>query len=239
MSNMSSLQERKSYLQLWRFTTGPAIDVMKHYFVVKVLNTSSFESFLNDINNKHKLFHQCFPTTPCCYCATVPLAAPNKKGCINHSQFEKLYNSGSPQPSHEIMKGHEVYQICLCKYSAKSSLTVNDLDFLLFYYIVQHCCPYKLNSVWRLSIKDVRNFLAHSGTDCVNKQDFEDKWKTLSTATLGFATELGKVCEKMFQTEILRIKNCSTDEIKDMLENSTENQAKVCIKYTRHLKKKN
>ncbi|CAG2213920.1 unnamed protein product [Mytilus edulis] len=126
-----------------------------------------------------------------------------QKGCLNRSQFDKLYiNSGSPMPNHEIMKGSKFDQICLCKYSAKSSVTVNDLDITLFNDIVQHCCSSQINFAWRKSIKDVRNFLAHAGTGYVNKQDFDDNWKTLNTATLGFAGEIGKVCEKCFRLKL-------------------------------------
>lgn len=225
---MSSLQERKLYLQLWSFTTGPAVDVMYLYFEVKVLINTTFESFLNDPHNKHKLFHQCFPTIPCCQCANMSLAAPKKKGCLDIQQFDKLYsNSVSPQPKHKKFKGSKVDQHCLCQYSAKLSITVDQLDISLFSSMVQHCCPSQMNSLWRQNIKNVRNFLAHVGNYQVEDQDFKIHWKTLEVSTLGFAGEMGKTCEKMFRNEILQIQNSSTDRLEELIEKSSENQIKV------------
>lgn len=185
---MSSIQERQFFLQLLSFVTGPSIDVMQHYFEVKILTNIEFEDFLNDPNNIHQLFHQCYPTTPCCKCMTASLASTRKRGCLHLQQFDKLYdNSGLPQPKHENMMGSKIFQHCLCKFSAKGTVTVDELDITLFYDVVQHCCPNKMNFMWRKNIKDVRNFLAHIPNGQVNNTDFEDNWKTLTNATLGFA----------------------------------------------------
>ncbi|CAC5422470.1 unnamed protein product [Mytilus coruscus] len=152
---MSSIQDRKCYLQLWTFTTGPAIDVMQLYFEVKILNNTNFENFLNDQNNMHQLFHQCFPTTPGCKCSAISLASANKRGCLILKQFDKLYdNFCLPQPRHEIFNGTKITHHCLCKYSTKCSVAVDDLDITLFYDIIQHCCPSKMNFTWRKRIKD-------------------------------------------------------------------------------------
>ncbi|VDI64171.1 Hypothetical predicted protein [Mytilus galloprovincialis] len=215
---MSSIQEQQFYLQLWTLTTGPAVKVMKHFFQVKILNNSKFESFLNDQNNMHTLFHQCFPTIPCCKCVTVSLASSKKRGCLNFRQFDMLYdNSGKPQPNHENITGSKVNQYCLCKYSSKRSIKVSGLDITLFNNIIQHCCPSKMNFMWRQNVKDIRNFLAHAGHGKISRADFESHWKSLETATLGFAGEMGDVCEEMFQDEISRILNSSTDQLRDQL----------------------
>lgn len=217
---MSSEQQSLLCLQLWTFATGPAMKVMKHFFEVKVLNSSKFETFLNDRHNMHVLFHQYMPKIACCECGTCSLASSSKKGCLVQRQFDMLYdNSHLPEPSHENMLGSNV-QYCLCKYSAKRSLTVSVLDITLFYSIVQHLCPSKMKFVWCKSIKDVRNWLAHIGDGMVNEADFEDRWNTLKTATLGLAAEMGSICEQLFEDEISRIQDSSSDQLKEMLKKS-------------------
>lgn len=210
-STMSSLEENQFYRQLWNTTTGPTIRVVHLYFEVKVLNNTEFESFLNDPNNMHNLFHYFAPKVLCCKCSTVSLAAPNKNGHLNLRQFDILYdNCNAPQPNHG--------QHCLCKYSAKSAISVDKLDITLFYIIVKQCCPSRMNLLWLQNIKDVRNFLAHVGESQVKKQDFEDHWKTLSIATLGFAEEIGQTCKTMFNECLLGIQSLyNTNEANDSL----------------------
>ncbi|CAG2229876.1 unnamed protein product [Mytilus edulis] len=163
------------------------------------------------------------PTIPCCKCVTVSLASPKKRGCLNLKQFDMLYdNSGLPQPNHENITGSKVNQYCLCKYSSKRSIKVSGLDITLFNNIIQHCCPSKMNFMWRQTVKDIRNFLAHAGHGKIGKADFESHWKALETATLGFAGEMGDVCEEMFQDEISRILNSSTDQLRDKLKEMLE-----------------
>ncbi|VDI68986.1 Hypothetical predicted protein [Mytilus galloprovincialis] len=225
---MSSIKERQFFLQLLSFVTGPAIDVMQHYFEVKILTNIEFEDFLNDPNNIHQLFHQCYPTTPCCKCMTASLASTRKRGCLHLQQFDKLYdNSGLPQPKHENMMGSKILQHCLCKFSAKGSVTVDELDITLFYDVVQHCCPSKMNFMWRKNIKDVRNFLSHIPNGQVNNTDFEDNWRTLTNATLGFAREIGNKCKKMFEEKISEIKNSSIEVLKEKLKKSNEDITKM------------
>ncbi|CAG2229900.1 unnamed protein product [Mytilus edulis] len=225
---MSSIKERQFFLQLLSFVTGPAIDVMQHYFEVKILTNIEFEDFLNDPNNIHQLFHQCYPTTPCCKCMTASLASSRKRGCLHLQQFDKLYdNSGLPQPKHENMMGSTILQHCLCKFSAKGSVTVDELDITLFYDVVQHCCPSKMNFMWRKNIKDVRNFLSHIPNGQVNNTDFEDNWRTLTNATLGFAREIGIKCKKMFEEKISEIKNSSIEVLKEKLKKSNEDTIKM------------
>ncbi|CAC5416695.1 unnamed protein product [Mytilus coruscus] len=127
------------------------------------------------------------------------------------------------------MMGSKILQHCLCKFSAKGSVTVDELDITLFYDVVQHCCPSKMNFMWRKNIKDVRNFLAHIPNGQVNNTDFEDNWKTLTNATLGFAREIGNKCKKMFQENISEIKNSSIEVLKEKLKKSNEDLIKVVL----------
>ncbi|CAC5381104.1 unnamed protein product [Mytilus coruscus] len=229
---MSSIQERHFYLQLLKFTIGPAINAIKHFFEVKILNNSSFEAFLNDQSNMHILFHQCF-SRPCCKCVRGSLASPTKRGCLNQIHFEMLYDySDLQQPNHEHVSGKSDNKYCLCKYSAKCSVKVCVLDISMLDVIIQNCCPSKINqtnAMWLQSIKDIRNQLVHVGEYRVKKAEYEDHWKTLKTATLGFAGEIGDVCEEMFQHEISRIQNVSIENLEEILDKSNDNLIKLII----------
>lgn len=141
---------------------------------------------------------------------------------------DKLYdNTCLPQPKHDTFNGTKITQHCLCKYSAKSSVAVDDLDITLFYDIIQHCCPSRMNLTWRKSTKDVRNFLAHVGNGQVKKADFEDNWKILKSATLSFASEIENKCQKLFLKEILQIENSSIEVLIEMVKNSNDDLIKV------------
>lgn len=228
---MSDIEERKFYLQLWAFTTGPAIDAMHMYFEINVLNKKKLETFLNNTNNKHVLFHQCFPEISCCECSVHSLASKGKRGTLESKQLKLLFDDTSlPQANHEKTIGTKITQYCLCKYSSKCSIDIDSLDITLFYAIVQHCCPMTMNFSWRKNIKDVRNFLAHHGNGQVGKSDFEKKWKLLEMATLGFASELGSKCLRMFTKEIAQIKSCSIEILKEILKESNDSLIKVVIK---------
>lgn len=63
------MEGKQRFLQLLAFTTGPAVDVVQHFFEVKIIHQGSdFEDYLNDPQNKHKLFHERYPKIPCCEC---------------------------------------------------------------------------------------------------------------------------------------------------------------------------
>lgn len=222
------MQDNMRMINLWTFTMGPAFDVMKLFFEVKILQNSTFENFLNDENNKHILFHLYFPKHPCCYCMKEGLAGPMNRGCLFRSQFNVLYDdTGLPSPHHEQRTASKVTRYCLCKYSAKCSVEVDQLDITLFCNIIKHVCPHKMNLALVESIKEVRNYVSHCGHYELSIQDFEDRWKTLQNATLGLAGEISSTCTRMFKAEISRILNSSKDEMKEELMKSNDNQIKV------------
>ncbi|XP_063400266.1 uncharacterized protein LOC134684885 [Mytilus trossulus] len=225
---MSDIEESKFYLQLWAFTTGPAIDAMHMYFEINVLNKTKLETFLNNTNNKHVLFHQCFPEMPCCECNIHSIASKGKKGCLNKQQLKILFDDTNlPKPNHEKTAGTQTTQFCLCKYSAKCSINIDSLDITLFYAIVQHCCPTAMNFAWRKSVKDVRNFLAHVGNGQVTKSDFQNLWLSLELATYGFVEELGNKCLKMFKKDVSHIKSSSIESLKITLKETRDQLCKT------------
>lgn len=222
------MQEDMHMINLLTFTMGPAFDVMKLFFEVKILQNSKLEHFLNDNNNKHILFHLCFPKNPCCHCMKVCSAGPKNRRCIIQNQFNMLYDdTGLPNQHHERRTASKITQYCLCKYSAKCSLEVDKLDITLFCSIIKHVCPHKMNLVFLESIKGVRNYLAHSITYKLSQYDYEYNWEILENATLGFAGEISSTCKRMFKAEISRIRNSSKDELKEALMKSNDYQIKV------------
>lgn len=222
------------YLQLIAFATGPATEIIQHCFEVKVLcvQHKNIETFLDDNNNKHILFHEYIPTVPCCKCSTLALAAVNKRGCINRSQFVQLYDdTGVSTPFHEkrfLTKGFT--QHCLCKVSAKSSVKVDSLDISLLYNIILHCCtPVPLNPSWLKDIKDIRNFVSHVGDGQIVKLEFDNHWKTLETATLGLAGEIGSTCGKTYKRAIDQLKKSTVEELIKITKESNDTIKEVII----------
>lgn len=227
---MSGIEESKFYLQLWAFTTGPAIDVMQMYFECNIIHKIKFETFLNNAHNKHVLFHQFVPDISCCECNINSLASAGKKGCLNKKQFDLLFDeTSSPKLNHEKIQGTKVTQYCLCKFSAKISITVDCLDITLFNDMVRHCCPSKLNALWLKKVKDVRNFLAHVGNGQVVKSDFQTHWHSLEVVTLGFASEVGSKCIKLFTKDISQIKSHSIEYLGEILNKSNDQLIKASM----------
>lgn len=228
------MEEREMYLQLLAFATGPATEIVQHCFEVKVLcvQHKDIETFLDDINNKHTLFHEYIPTIPCCKCSMLSLAAVHKRGCLNRGQFVQLYDdNGVSMPSHEkrfLTKGFT--QHCLCKVSAKSSVRVDSLDISLLYNIIQHCCTSKpLNPTWLKDIKDIRNFVSHVGDGQIVKFHFDNHWKTLEIATLGLAGEIGSTCEKTYKRAICQLKKSTVEELINITKESSDTIKEVII----------
>ncbi|VDI02828.1 Hypothetical predicted protein [Mytilus galloprovincialis] len=156
------------------------------------------------------------------------LAGPMNRGCLFRSQFNVLYDdTGLPSPHHEQRTASKVTRYCLCKYSAKCSVEVDQLDITLFCNIIKHVCPHKMNLALVESIKEVRNYVSHCGNYELSIQDFECRWKTLQNATLGLAGEISSTCTRMFKAEISRILNSSKDEMKEVLMKSNDNQIKI------------
>ncbi|XP_071123480.1 mannosyl-oligosaccharide glucosidase-like [Mytilus edulis] len=213
------MEEKRLFQQLEELWKGPALDACRLNFETRILMGKHLSDFLDDINNKHPLFHQHYPVTPCCKChGPYSLAAPRKKSSLTKPQFMLLYSdTGSPEPNHELKYCNVVTQFCLCKIEAQKTITVSALDISIIHIIAFRCkSSNKLNQRWLQDIRRVRNELVHVHTNCcVDKTTFDNLWKKLETATLGFASEVSGIFEKYMRKAINDIaKDNSTDDVK-------------------------
>lgn len=213
------MEGKQRLLQLLAFTTGPAIDVVQQYFEFKIIpQGTDFEGYLNDPQNKHKLYHERYPKIPCCECIrTTSIAAPLKRGCLVLKQFSQLYDeSGIVNASHEKKKVNQILQECICKVSAQKSIKITDIDLTLLNAIIQNCCSLHTTtkiSRWMIDIKEVRNTLAHLGDGRLDKNQFDKYWKKLKNATMQCAGDIGHTSVKMFQMAIDQITTWSVVDL--------------------------
>lgn len=203
--------EEKWY-RLQAFISGPALDAVQIYFEKHVMTPdTNFQHFLNDPQNKHTLFHERYPSTPCCVC--VPDFTPSSYGCLKKQQFSKLNNeTGSVNIIHERKRYDKITQLCLCKVSAKQSVKVTDIDITLLNAIMTHCCSiHQFTKIlrWMTDIKEMRNTLSHWGEGKLDEQQFDENWEKLKKATIVFAGDSGQTIENIIQRDIDRISKCT------------------------------
>lgn len=229
------MEGKQRLLQLIAFTNGPAIDVVQQYFEFKIIRQGTdFEDYLNDPQNKHKLFHERYPKIPCCECLrTTSIAAPLKRGCLGYQQFSKLYDeNGTVTAGHEQTNRSKISQRCICKVSAQKSIKVIDIDLTLLNAIIQHCCNLHITKKigqWMKVIKEVRNTVSHWPAGQLEKNMFDQTWKKLEKATLQCAGDIGHTSVKMFQMTIDSFTTFSVDQLEKRILQTTDNLSKVCI----------
>ncbi|VDI00446.1 Hypothetical predicted protein [Mytilus galloprovincialis] len=226
------MEGKQRLLQLLAFTTGPAIDVVQQYFEFKIIRQGTdFEDYLNDPQNKHKLFHERYPKIPCCGCIPISIAAPSKRGCLGYQQFSKLYDeNGTVTVGHEQTNGSQISQHCICKVSAQNSIKVIDIDLTLLNAIIQHCCPLHITtkiSRWMKAIKEVRDTISHWPKGQLEKNMFDQTWKKLKTATLQCAGDIGHSSVRVFQMTIDLITTCSVDDLRERILQTTDKLSEV------------
>ncbi|VDI15692.1 Hypothetical predicted protein [Mytilus galloprovincialis] len=227
------MEGKQRLLQLLAFTNGPAIDVVQQYFEFKIIRQGTdFEDYLNDPQNKHKLFHERYPKIPCCECIrTTSIAAPSKRGCLGYQQFSKLYNeNGNVTAGHEQINRNTISQHCICKVSAQKSIKVIDIDLTLLNAIIQHCCNLHVTTKiaqWMKVIKEVRDTISHLSEGKLEKIMFEQTWKKLEKATLQCAGDIGHTSVKIFQMTIDLITTCSVDKLEKQILQTTDKLSEV------------
>ncbi|CAC5356902.1 unnamed protein product [Mytilus coruscus] len=226
------MEGKQRLLQLLAFTTGPAIDVVQQYFEFKIIRQGTdFEDYLNDPQNKHKLFHERYPKLPCCGCVPISIAAPSKRGCLGYQQFSKLYDeNGTVTAGHERTNGSQISQHCICKVSAQKSIKVIDIDLTLLNAIIQHCCSLHITTKiarWMKVIKEVRDIISHWPEGQLEKNMFDQTWKKLKTATLQCAGDIGHSSVRIFQMTIDLITTCSVDDLGERILQTTDKLSEV------------
>ncbi|XP_052062686.1 uncharacterized protein LOC127702511 isoform X2 [Mytilus californianus] len=231
---MAEAEERKEeyYLRLLTFVIGPATEVLQLYFEIKVLNSLDFFIFLE--NHKHVLFHELYPSIPCCECKQLSLAAPRKKCRLTDTQFDTLFETdeGQEVQDHKRKHGHTIKQLCLCSVSAKRTTSVDLMDITLLASVVKSCCkPGSIsgNPIWITDIKKTRNFIAHSPKNKITKSEFDQKFGLVEQSVLNIASVVGPVFLKMIKDQISIFKNSNLSTIidKDLKRNINDSIYKI------------
>ncbi|CAG2212216.1 unnamed protein product [Mytilus edulis] len=146
----------------------------------------------------------------CCECfKSNSIASVSKTGCLDEFQFDLLYDrSACAETNHEIKRGQKFQQYCVCNINP-NRVEAADLDIILIRAVIKTCCKRTLpgNPSWLKEIKDVRNYIYHTGNSSrISKSDFEEKWSLLEKNTLNIAMMTGKSFQYMTQKEIQRLK---------------------------------
>ncbi|CAC5409073.1 DDX58 [Mytilus coruscus] len=220
------------YMKLVTFILEIGMEVLHTYFEQNILNAKEhleFYMFLDD--NKHYLFHECYPRVRCCKCSQHCLASPSKKGCLNKKQFMLLFDIGplTEMDHYQTGRHNDITKECLCRIIAKRSNDVDCMDITLMYAIVQSCC-FENSTVIHGNprcievIKDTRNFLAHVPNARISKSEFDSKWAETEHAILEIGSSLGNYFAKMNKRKVDKFKNSelSMDAIKGIIENNVD-----------------
>lgn len=198
-------QKHEYFIRLLSFIIGPATDTIHFYFEMKVLNPLDLFSFLE--KHKHVLFHELNPSTPCCECQKVHIAAAKKKGHLIDTQFYLMFekDEGREIQSHVRTQGHQIKQFCLCSVSAKRSTPIDSMDITLLSAVIKACCqPGSISGhpSWIKNIKTTRNFLAHCPSGKITKTEFDQKFSITEQSVLNLASVVGSTCLKLIKSEI-------------------------------------
>ena len=217
-------EEIEHYTKLLTFTFGISLDVLHHYFEIRVLDKEEFFFFLDRC--KHVLFHALHPTVSCCECRNRSIPLSTKPPTLYPKQFNLLFviENSTLQCLHNKTVRH-----CLCKYSASRSVTVDSLDISLVYAMIKICCPsIHGNPQWIEDVKDTRNFLSHKSNCRLTKKECDNLVNTVEKATLDLAKVVGSIILKMIQKQISDFKKdkLSSNTVKDILESSNEDACK-------------
>ncbi|OPL32928.1 hypothetical protein AM593_03469, partial [Mytilus galloprovincialis] len=124
------------YVKLVTFTLGICMKVLHTYFEQNILNAKDhleFHMFLDE--NKHNLFHECYPKVECCTCSLNCRAPPSKKGGLTKNQFMLLFECGPLIEIDHYKTGNhnEITKECLCRIIAKRSNDVDCMDITLMF----------------------------------------------------------------------------------------------------------
>ncbi|XP_052062379.1 deoxynucleoside triphosphate triphosphohydrolase SAMHD1-like [Mytilus californianus] len=189
---MEKLEKERLYGRLQQFYDEIVMLVVHIYFEREFLQNGDLNTFLQNKQHKHALFHEFFPKTKCCECKGAAQKPSERKVCLGKYQFNKLYVSSVTEVSnHKEKKGSIITQHCLCKFQPRQQVKVEDLDIILVYAIHSSCfgavSPPGDPQLFS-KIKDIRNDIAHVGRgDALSLEDFNAKWDILEQSSLEIA----------------------------------------------------
>ncbi|VDH91319.1 Hypothetical predicted protein [Mytilus galloprovincialis] len=229
MDAFLSDKESWYYMKLLTFTLGIGMEVLHQYFEQKILRSMDFYVFVEKY--KHYLFHECFPTVQCCECSQMPLAVKFKTGYLNEIQFKLLFDITpvSKSDHYKIGRNNTIVKDCLCRIDAKRSNEVDCMDITLMCAIIKACLLNNNTSIHGNprsleTIKETRNFLAHSTDLRIPKSEFDTRWDITEHAVIEIASVVGNYFAKLQQRKIDAFKNneLSMENIKTIIDNNAD-----------------
>ena len=158
--------ESEEFLKLFGCVIDIGTDVVGASFESNILQkyNGSFQDYLEDIDNKHRFYHQ-FDDKKinCCKCPPAGCLIPKKRK-LEHWIFESVYviDHTNSKPGH-FLKGRNgfVQQICLSKYIARNVSTDSlDLTILVYFLIESGVLQHRESDAVK-EIHDIRNELCH------------------------------------------------------------------------------
>ena len=219
-------RELEHYRKLCTFMFGISLDLLRHYFEIKILDKKELFYFLDLY--KHVLFHALYPAVSCCECRNGSSPLSKKPRTLYPDQFSLLFDI--EDSTLQCLHNKTGQQKCLCKYSASRSVKIDSLDISLVSAIVNTCCPsIHGNPQWIKDIKDTRNFLLHKGDFRLKKDEYDTRLNTVEMATLHLAEVVSSTSLKMIQKQISDFKKDvpSFDTVTDILASSNDDVCKV------------
>lgn len=218
-------KEKVYYMRLLTFLLGPATKTLHLYFEMKVLDSLEFYMFLD--KHKHILFHELYPTVPCCYCMKHFSGSSQKRGHLNFTQFCLLFEfiDGQEIQEHQKKQGDRITQYCLCNVSARRSVKEDDMDITLLYSVVKSCCqPGTIsgNPKWIKNIKKARNHIAHCSNPKVSESDFEKIFENIEQNVLNIASVVGRQVLKMIKDQISFFKRSDISTVQEFVTSSND-----------------
>lgn len=213
--------ERTNYFKLVALIVDIVSPVISTYIRKNILDSSSFESFLNLLKEKHKLIHV-FETLKCCECVSEMIKGEK---LISKKQLLVMYKSDESKlvRHHQKYVGGKVVQICICKYIAIENIDVKIIDITLANYIILKCGKQELGiDNWMKQIQEVRNEIFHtSDIQEITDDKFNRKWETLKGSILGIASLINSEFEKETEENICQTKKVTIipDSMSSMLKN--------------------
>lgn len=197
-------KDRNNYFKLVTLMIDIACSVLWKYITENILGATSFGSFLDTKQEKHKLVHL-FETNRCCQCTHEK---KNRKRAISRNQLLKLYESDKTKQ----IRYHKCYKkpiiICICNYSAQKNVDIKDVDITLANYIIRKCGKHQPEIYkYMEQIKDLRDEIFHlSDIQEITDNIFSRLWTKLEGSIVGLAKSQASEYANKIEKDILQIK---------------------------------
>ncbi|VDI35288.1 Hypothetical predicted protein [Mytilus galloprovincialis] len=195
---------KDNYFKIVVLIVETACSVIWNYMKQNILGSSSFESFLNLKEVKHKLVHV-YEKRECCECGSDKIIGER---LIAKQQLLVLYETDETKriQSHTEYSHGKVIKVCICNYHAKQNIDIEVLDITLANYIIKRCGKGEKGlNTWMTQIKDLRNEIFHlSDIKELKDDEFKNKWKIIEGSILGIANLIDKEYAEETKLMIIR-----------------------------------